>query len=99
MNFQDKHYIIIDEMSMIGQRMFAWVDKSHVAGLRHHYNHRNIILSSSVGRGFIFIEFLFIVANGECHSFKNHTCFYCEPVVQLLVFTSLLLVEGSESTC
>ena len=27
MNFQSKHYLIIDEMSMIGQKMFAWVDK------------------------------------------------------------------------
>ena len=23
---EDKHYLIVDEMSMIGQRMFAWVD-------------------------------------------------------------------------
>ena len=27
LKLKDKHYIIIDEMSMIGQRMLAWIDK------------------------------------------------------------------------
>ena len=27
MKFTNKHYLIIDEMSMIGQRMMAWIDK------------------------------------------------------------------------
>lgn len=27
LNIKDKHYLIIDEMSMMGQRMLAWVDQ------------------------------------------------------------------------
>lgn len=27
MKFKDKHYLIIDEMSMLGQMTFAWIDK------------------------------------------------------------------------